>query len=105
MAISNTFATIPGILSPILTGHITKDNTKEEWNIIFWISALIYLLGAIMYGFLGSGETQSWAFTSSTDTTETRETAFVFKDNEVNPLNVKTEKVGQNNTSYETIEK
>jgi ACS family sodium-dependent inorganic phosphate cotransporter len=105
MAISNTFATLPGIISPILTGHIIKEQTKSEWNIVFWISALIYLFGAIMYGLLGSGETQPWAFTSATNSPAKNETAYVFKDNEVNPLNIKNEKTGQSNTSYETIEK
>lgn len=64
MAISNTFATIPGIISPILTGHIIVNKTKSEWNTVFWISMIIYVIGAITYGFIGSGETQYWAFTA-----------------------------------------
>ena len=67
MAYSNTFATIPGILSPIITGHLIEHKTKEEWNAVFCISAAIYLIGAIIYAIIGSGETQKWAISSSKD--------------------------------------
>ena len=75
MAYSNTFATIPGILSPIITGHLIEHKTKEEWNAVFCISAAIYLIGAIIYAIIGSGETQKWAISSSKDI-ETTNTGF-----------------------------
>lgn len=62
MSISNTFASLPGIISPILTGHLIEDQTKSEWNAVFIISAVIYLIGAIVFGIIGTGETQSWVF-------------------------------------------
>ncbi|ELT91388.1 hypothetical protein CAPTEDRAFT_21080 [Capitella teleta] len=61
MGLSNTFATIPGMISPALTGHIAADGTKEEWRIIFYIAGVIYCCGAVFYGIFASGERQPWA--------------------------------------------
>lgn len=36
MGISNTVATIPGLLSPILTGHITKDQVCHLPKSVGW---------------------------------------------------------------------
>ncbi|XP_054264712.1 sialin-like [Macrosteles quadrilineatus] len=61
MGISNTVATIPGLLSPLLTGYVTKDKMASEWKLVFYLSAAIYLVGAIVYGLLASGKVQPWA--------------------------------------------
>lgn len=61
MGISNTFGTIPGIISPLLTGYLVVEQTTEEWKIVFFISAGIYLLGCVIYWFWASGELQEWA--------------------------------------------
>ncbi|XP_022913696.2 sialin isoform X1 [Onthophagus taurus] len=61
MGISNTFATIPGIVSPIITGAIVTTPTKEEWQIVFYITSGIYLFGCVIYGLCASGERQHWA--------------------------------------------
>ncbi|KAJ8967878.1 hypothetical protein NQ317_016090 [Molorchus minor] len=59
---SNTFGTIPGIISPIITGYIVKDEYRaDEWKVVFYISSGIYICGAIVYGLFASGERQSWA--------------------------------------------
>ncbi|XP_058832664.1 sialin [Topomyia yanbarensis] len=61
MGISNTFATVPGIVSPIITGHITSNKTDDEWRVVFYIAAGIYLVGCIIYWFWASGELQPWS--------------------------------------------
>lgn len=61
MGISNTFATIPGIVSPLLTGLIVQTKSASEWTIVFYISAGIYLVGCVIYWFWASGEVQPWA--------------------------------------------
>ncbi|XP_074027010.1 sialin [Leptinotarsa decemlineata] len=62
MGFGNTFATIPGIVSPILTGYIVTDETSiSEWRVVFFISSGIYLFGAVFYGTFVSGELQPWA--------------------------------------------
>ncbi|KAL8592937.1 hypothetical protein ACOMHN_050764 [Nucella lapillus] len=62
MGLSNTFATLPGIISPILTGAIVTDQSSTgEWQIVFYVAAAVYLLGALIYGLLASGDRQDWA--------------------------------------------
>lgn len=84
MGISNTFATVPGIVSPALTGYIVQNSvshlksyqniqlidwlnrfcllqTAEEWRTVFIISSCIYLVGCVIYWNWASGEVQPWA--------------------------------------------
>jgi ACS family sodium-dependent inorganic phosphate cotransporter len=61
MGISNTIGTIPGIISPQVTGFLVKDRTEEEWQYVFLITACVYLLGAIFYGLMASGRRQDWS--------------------------------------------
>ncbi|XP_012344677.1 vesicular glutamate transporter 2.2 isoform X2 [Apis florea] len=61
MGIGNTFATLPGVVSPIITGYIVQNKSSEEWRIVFIIAGAIYLIGAIIYGLYASGEKQKWA--------------------------------------------
>ncbi|XP_011875828.1 PREDICTED: putative inorganic phosphate cotransporter [Vollenhovia emeryi] len=59
--IANTFSSIGGFLSSFMVGNITYHNqTYTQWTIIFWILAAIYLMGAIAFAVLGTGELQSW---------------------------------------------
>lgn len=59
--ISNTIATISGIVTPTLTGYIVQNKLESEWQIVFYVAAGIYLIGCIVYWFCSSGELQSWA--------------------------------------------
>lgn len=62
MGVSNTFATLPGIISPGLTGAVVTDQESPgEWQIIFYLAAGIYAVGALVYGLLASGDRQEWA--------------------------------------------
>ncbi|CAG9768368.1 unnamed protein product [Ceutorhynchus assimilis] len=62
MGLGNTIATLPGIISPILSGFIvSKPPQISEWQIVFYLSAGIYLFGAVVYGTFASGELQPWA--------------------------------------------
>jgi len=70
MGISNTVGTIPGILSPALTGAIIKDRTPEEWRTVFLITACVYAMGAFLYLGLASGERQDWAEGDTADLLE-----------------------------------
>ncbi|XP_050541052.1 vesicular glutamate transporter 1 [Daktulosphaira vitifoliae] len=67
MGLSNTFATIPGIVSPMLAGIIVKHKSAEEWQWVFLIASGMYLFGAIFYGVFASGELQQWAQTEQTN--------------------------------------
>ncbi|CAF4334476.1 unnamed protein product, partial [Rotaria sordida] len=56
-------ATIPGIVSPYVVGTLTEKD-PNNWRIVFFICAAIYIIGMIVFTFLGSGELQPWARTS-----------------------------------------
>ncbi|GLH15797.1 Vesicular glutamate transporter 3, partial [Gryllus bimaculatus] len=61
MGLSNTVATLPGIISPTVTGFLVQHHSAEEWKSVFYISSGIYLVGVVVYGLFASGELQSWA--------------------------------------------
>lgn len=60
--IVNTYGTIPGIISPIIAGYVisTDNPTAEQWRIIFYITASLYLFGAIFFMIFASGLRQPW---------------------------------------------
>ncbi|GJQ72178.1 hypothetical protein Trydic_g3270 [Trypoxylus dichotomus] len=61
MAITNTVATLPGIIVPVFVGSLTgADPTMRSWKIIFWVTAGLYLIEILAYALFGSGEVQKW---------------------------------------------
>ncbi|KAK4879138.1 hypothetical protein RN001_007284 [Aquatica leii] len=66
MGLSNTFASLPGILSPIITGYIVTTPSEFEWQIVFFIGSAIYLFGCVFYGIFASGTLQPWATETET---------------------------------------
>lgn len=62
MGLSNTVATIPGIISPLIAGFIVTEQTNaNQWKWIFIMTSCVYLFGCLIYWFFASGELQSWA--------------------------------------------
>ncbi|XP_063041345.1 sialin [Engraulis encrasicolus] len=61
LGITNTFGTIPGVLAPIAVGHLTKDHTLLGWRNVFFVSAAVSAVGALVFTLFGSGKIQSWA--------------------------------------------
>ncbi|CAL1548159.1 unnamed protein product [Lymnaea stagnalis] len=59
--VSNTIATIPGLLSPVAIALLTPDQTQEQWRGVFYLSAAIYVFGAVFYIVFSSGSLQPWA--------------------------------------------
>ncbi|XP_065056237.1 vesicular glutamate transporter 2.1-like [Rhopilema esculentum] len=59
--ISNTFATIGGIVSPLVVGFVTTHETREEWLIIFIMAAAVYGFGTLVFLIFASGKKQLWA--------------------------------------------
>ncbi|KAJ0174786.1 hypothetical protein K1T71_009894 [Dendrolimus kikuchii] len=82
MAMTNTLATIPGIVVPIFVGVLTHGNqTISAWRIIFFVTIALYVVEIIVYTIFGSGEEQPWNKVEE------------HRDNiETKPLNKKTEK-------------
>jgi len=66
MGITNTIATIPGVVSPLIVSTIT-DNSSDitKWRIVFYITGAIYVAGAAVFLLFASGREQHWAKESS----------------------------------------
>lgn len=58
---ANTFGTVSGIVAPTFVGLLTPNGRQSEWSLVFYITAGIYVIGAIAYIILGSAEKQPWA--------------------------------------------
>lgn len=65
LGITNTFATIPGMVGPVIASALTKNKTLEEWQTVFYIAAAINTFGALFYALLGRGTVQPWAVQTS----------------------------------------
>ncbi|KAK5908782.1 hypothetical protein CgunFtcFv8_016811 [Champsocephalus gunnari] len=65
LGITNTFATIPGMVGPVIARTLTQQNTIEEWQTVFYIAAGINLFGATVYTLFGRGDVQPWAVHTS----------------------------------------
>uniref|UniRef100_A0A7N8WP87 Sialin n=1 Tax=Mastacembelus armatus TaxID=205130 RepID=A0A7N8WP87_9TELE len=65
LGITNTFATIPGMVGPVIARDLTAQNTIEQWQVVFYIAAAINLFGALFYSLFGQGTVQPWAVQAS----------------------------------------
>ena len=68
-SITNTFATIPGFVAPLIVDWITRDNVHSEelWRSAFFVFAGVGWFGGVCFIILGSGEAQPWAVLESAD--------------------------------------
>ncbi|XP_011646553.1 putative inorganic phosphate cotransporter [Pogonomyrmex barbatus] len=61
MSITNCAATITSIIAPLICGVIVSDESSVyQWNIVFYVSAIIYFLGNLVFVIFGKGEMQWW---------------------------------------------
>jgi ACS family sodium-dependent inorganic phosphate cotransporter-like MFS transporter 6/7/8 len=77
MGISNGVGTFAGMICPIVTEQITKDETPGSppddaeirlmWQKVFIIAALVHFVGVIFYAIFASGEIQDWAIAPPED--------------------------------------
>ncbi|KAG8513193.1 Sialin, partial [Galemys pyrenaicus] len=61
LGITNTFATVPGMIGPVIAKSLTPENTIVEWQTVFCIAAAINIFGAIFFTLFAKGEVQNWA--------------------------------------------
>jgi ACS family sodium-dependent inorganic phosphate cotransporter len=54
IGLTNTAATIPGILAPIITGFIVK--YTGDWNTIFYLATAVMIVGTIVWDLFATGE-------------------------------------------------
>ncbi|PAA55277.1 hypothetical protein BOX15_Mlig022319g1 [Macrostomum lignano] len=64
MGISNGVGTVSGVLSPIVASAVTRHGTAGEWQLVFFIAALVHVATSLFYLFCSSGELQPWAESS-----------------------------------------
>ncbi|CAG0892873.1 unnamed protein product [Darwinula stevensoni] len=64
LGVTNCFATLPGILSPLATGSIlqayTQYGTLLAWQLVFTISGWVLIGANVIYILLCSGDVQPW---------------------------------------------
>lgn len=68
MGFSNTIATTPGMIGPIIVGYVVQNKLATEWHAVFYITSTIALFGAIFYASFASGKRQSWASENQQET-------------------------------------
>ncbi|KAK6960294.1 sialin [Biomphalaria glabrata] len=62
MGITNSLGTIPGFMGPAVVGYLTNNNqTRGQWQIVFYITAGMCFVGAIGYDLLAKGEEMPWS--------------------------------------------
>jgi len=59
-----------GLLAPAIVSWLTPKGTREEWILVFLITAAINAFGGIFYLLFGSAETQKWAANEAAKTVE-----------------------------------
>ncbi|ESO85639.1 hypothetical protein LOTGIDRAFT_155130 [Lottia gigantea] len=47
LGISNSLATLPGVIAPYVVGVLTPNGTRDEWQISFYIAGGLFLLAAV----------------------------------------------------------
>lgn len=58
---ANTLSSFGGFLSTYIVADITyKNETYEQFQIVFWILAVTYFVGSLVYLLFGTGELQDW---------------------------------------------
>ena len=61
MSITNCIASVIAIIAPLVCGAIAYEDTNAAlWNIVFYLSAAIYVLGNLIFIIFGQAEAQPW---------------------------------------------
>uniref|UniRef100_A0A1B0D9F6 Major facilitator superfamily (MFS) profile domain-containing protein n=1 Tax=Phlebotomus papatasi TaxID=29031 RepID=A0A1B0D9F6_PHLPP len=59
--LATTIGTFSGIISPIVAGYIVTDKSREQWELVFYISAGVYFIGSLFCWIFIRGNIQPWA--------------------------------------------
>ncbi|KAF7379027.1 hypothetical protein HZH66_015261 [Vespula vulgaris] len=69
--VMNTFGSFPGFIIPPIIGALTNErNGVEEWRIMFWLSAGVFVSATILFWIFGSAQIQPWNDLSHSKPTE-----------------------------------
>ncbi|KAL3981934.1 Major Facilitator Superfamily protein [Acanthocheilonema viteae] len=61
MGLSNTLATLPGMISPLFVGAVVKNQLRCEWHTVFFFTSGIYIFGAFIFWVWAKGELEEWS--------------------------------------------
>ncbi|KAK6628105.1 hypothetical protein RUM44_010587 [Polyplax serrata] len=58
--LANSIANIAGLIGPVVIGSVTKNKTREEWNLVYYITISLLLAASLFYIIFGQNKTLSW---------------------------------------------
>lgn len=67
-ALSNTFGLLTGFISPAVVSWLTPDGTRDQWLLVFYLTAGINVFGALVYLLCGKCTLLPWAAADGTNT-------------------------------------
>ncbi|XP_053685969.1 sialin [Sabethes cyaneus] len=74
LGISGMITVVPGFVSPIIVGILTLGNqTVQQWQYVFLISAGMLIVGGILYILLADSTLQAWNSVETADAQDARE--------------------------------
>ena len=59
-ALTNGVASLTGLGTSSIIGHIVDHDTRTEWQTVFWLAAVIFFITNTIFLFYASGEIQEW---------------------------------------------
>jgi len=66
MGLTSSIGNLASIAAPLAVGALTSHHsTRSEWQNVFFLTAAVYAVGAIIFVVFGSGNRQSWADNTS----------------------------------------
>ncbi|XP_046991858.1 sialin-like [Schistocerca americana] len=60
MGITGSIGTLMSVAAPLYVGAIVKENTIQEWRIVFLTAAGVFFVGNLIFVIFGDGEVQPW---------------------------------------------
>ncbi|KAK7487441.1 hypothetical protein BaRGS_00021282, partial [Batillaria attramentaria] len=79
-SVSTTVGCIPGIVTPYLVAEVTKDKTREQWQIVFFITCGIFVFGTLVFCIFAKTNVQKWAVPDSDSHAQRREKLMTVDD-------------------------
>ncbi|KAL3273997.1 hypothetical protein HHI36_015415 [Cryptolaemus montrouzieri] len=58
--VMNFFGGWGGFIGPMIIEKLTKDNTMDQWSVVFAIGGIIYIISGIVFMLFGSADLQPW---------------------------------------------
>ncbi|XP_030565533.1 sialin [Drosophila novamexicana] len=81
VALTNTAATLPGIVVPLFVGFVTHGNQNiSAWRIIFGVTIVLFALEFLVFAIFGSGAEQSWNRSGAQKEAEVKDEKTPLKD-------------------------